>query len=40
VLQWAWSYYTRNRSARLITGKTGHPLTVVPPERPKTVSPA
>jgi NADH dehydrogenase len=30
MLQWAWSYYTRNRTARLITNETARPLTLVP----------
>jgi NADH dehydrogenase len=27
-LQWAWNYYTFNRSARLITGKNALPLNL------------
>jgi len=26
LLQWAWNYYTFNRSARLITGRSPLPL--------------
>jgi NADH dehydrogenase len=33
VLQWAWNYYTRNRSARLITHETARPLVLIPPVR-------
>ena len=29
VTQWAWSYFTRGRSARLITGERDHPIRVV-----------
>jgi NADH dehydrogenase len=25
LMQWCWNYATRNRSARLITGESGHP---------------
>ena len=28
-IQWAWNYFTRNRSARLITNETERPLRVV-----------
>jgi NADH:ubiquinone reductase (H+-translocating) len=36
LLQWAWAYVTRNRSARLITGES--PLPLLPPdERSSTV---
>jgi NADH dehydrogenase len=30
MLQWGWSYATRNRSARLITNETAHPIRVLP----------
>jgi NADH:ubiquinone reductase (H+-translocating) len=30
LFQWAWSYVTRNRSARLITNEIARPLVVVP----------
>jgi NADH dehydrogenase len=30
LIQWAWSYMTRNRSARLITNETTHPLILTP----------
>ena len=30
-LQWAWNYFTRNRAARLITGKNGSPLLKMGP---------
>ena len=26
LVQWAWNYFTRNRSARLITGESPLPL--------------
>jgi NADH dehydrogenase len=38
LMQWAWNYATRNRSARLITGETEHPIVVVP-ERARPSSP-
>jgi len=31
LIQWAWSYVTRNRSARLITGDDDGPVRVAPP---------
>jgi NADH:ubiquinone reductase (H+-translocating) len=31
MIQWAWSYVSRGRSARLITGEHEHPVVVVPP---------
>jgi NADH:ubiquinone reductase (H+-translocating) len=36
LIQWAWSYVTRNRSARLITNETAKPLMVAP--RAKTAT--
>jgi len=27
LMQWAWNYFTKNRSARLITGESPFPLT-------------
>jgi NADH dehydrogenase len=36
LMQWAWNYFTRNRSARLITGASPFPLTsspLAPPDR-------
>jgi NADH dehydrogenase len=39
MLQWAWSYFSRNRSARLITGERQHPVIVVPPEQAEVASP-
>jgi NADH dehydrogenase len=32
IMQWAWNYFTRNRSARLITGESPFPLTRLPVE--------
>jgi NADH dehydrogenase len=31
MVQWGWSYVTRNRSARLITNESARPLRVLPP---------
>jgi NADH dehydrogenase len=31
LVQWGWSYVTRNRSARLITNESARPLKLLPP---------
>jgi NADH dehydrogenase len=31
LFQWGWNYLSRNRSARLITNETVHPLRLMPP---------